>query len=120
MKLLIDMNLSPLWVKFLADHGIESVHWSQVGHHATPDREIMDYAAAHRLVVFTHDLDFGALLAHRRSVQPSVIQIRVQDVLPNAIGDLVVRALGASRDQLLAGALVTVDPNRNRIRLLPL
>ena len=25
MKILIDMNLSPTWVPFLADHGIEGV-----------------------------------------------------------------------------------------------
>ena len=37
-----------------------------------------------------------------------------------AIGEIVVRALRTSRSYLEAGALVTVDPNRNRIRLLPI
>jgi predicted nuclease of predicted toxin-antitoxin system len=31
MKLLIDMNLSPLWVQFLADSGFDSIHWSDIG-----------------------------------------------------------------------------------------
>lgn len=36
MKLLIDMNLSPLWVDTLTRHGWEAVHWSTVGDpHAT-------------------------------------------------------------------------------------
>jgi predicted nuclease of predicted toxin-antitoxin system len=74
MKLLIDMNLSPLWVEFLAASGFESIHWSKVGDPAAPDCVIMDYAAANGLVIFTHDLDFGALLADRKSRQPSVIQ----------------------------------------------
>ena len=119
MKLLIDMNLSPLWVQFLADSGFDSIHWSEIGQPSAPDTEIMDYASAYGLVVFTHDLDFGALLANRKTRQPSVIQIRTQDTLPTAIGEMVVRALHASRSHLKAGALVTVDPNRHRIRLLP-
>ena len=80
----------------------------------------MDYASANGLVVFTHDLDFGALLASRKTRQPSVIQIRYQDVLPNAIGGMVISALNASRTHPESGALVTVDPNRHRIRLLPI
>jgi predicted nuclease of predicted toxin-antitoxin system len=120
MKLLIDMNLSPLWIEFFAASGFESTHWSKVGVPAAPDCVIMDYAAAHGFVIFTHDLDFGALLADRKSRQPSVIQIRTQDVLPAAIGSIVVRALNATRPQLEEGALVTVDPKQSRIRLLPI
>jgi len=120
MKLLIDMNLSPLWVQFLADSGFDSTHWSNIGQPSAPDTEIMDYASACGLVIFTHDLDFGALLANRKTRQPSVIQVRTQDILPTAIGDMVVCALHACRSHLEAGALVTVDANRHRIRLLPI
>jgi predicted nuclease of predicted toxin-antitoxin system len=35
MKFLIDMNLSPLWVPFLANQGFEAVHWSTVGQPGT-------------------------------------------------------------------------------------
>lgn len=31
MKLIVDMNLSPRWVEFLAGAGIEAVHWSMIG-----------------------------------------------------------------------------------------
>lgn len=119
-EFLIDMNLSPLWVKFLAEAGLESVHWSAVGAPSAPDSEIMEYAASNGFVIFTHDLDFGALLAGRKSPRPSVIQIRAQDILPSSIGHVVAQAIQVSRDQLNAGALVTIEPNRSRIRLLPL
>jgi predicted nuclease of predicted toxin-antitoxin system len=119
MRFLIDMNLSPLWVRFLAEKGFESVHWSSIGEPSAPDTEIMDYAARNQMIVFTHDLDFGALLANRKTSQPSVVQVRTQDVLPTAIGEMVLRALHASLSQLELGALVTVDPLRHRIRLLP-
>lgn len=120
MKLLIDMNLSPQWVQFLKSAGFESQHWSEIGEAYAPDSEILDYASVNGLVIFTHDLDFGVLLATRKLRQPSVLQVRTQDVLPAAIGEMILRALHASRSHLEAGALVTVDPNRNRIRFLPI
>lgn len=120
MKLLIDMNLSPLWVSFLEERGFEAVHWSDLGTANAPDTQIIEYASAGGFVVFTHDLDFGRLLALRRSSGPSVVQIRTQDILPATIGVLVVNALNASRVHLDAGALVTIDPIHHRIRLLPI
>ena len=120
MKILIDMNLSPTWVQFLAAHGIEATHWSTIGTASTPDSRILEYAGSNEFVVFTHDLDFGALLAARKIRGPSVIQVRTEDVLPSAIGDIVLRAIESTRGHLEAGAIVTVDLARNRIRLLPI
>ena len=120
MKFLIDMNLSPLWVPFLASHGYEAIHWSAIGHISAPDGEIIEYAVERGYVVFTHDLDFGALLAAGKLHQPSVIQVRCEDVLPSAIGETVARAIAAARAHLETGALVTIDLTRHRIRLLPI
>lgn len=114
------MNLSPLWVQFLAERGFECVHWSSVGDPSAPDIEIMDYAADKGLVIFTHDLDFGALLANGKTKHPSVVQVRGEDILPGKMGEAVVRALRVSAAHLEAGALVTVDVARSRIRLLPI
>ena len=120
MKFLIDMNLSPLWVSFLANFGFAAVHWSTVGHASAPDTEIMEFAVVNGCIVFTHDLDFGMLLAAQRRTGPSVIQVRSQDVLPSAIGEVVLRAIRKAQPDLEKGALVTVDPARHRIRLLPI
>ena len=76
MKLLVDVNLSPRWIDYLAAHGIEAVHWSSVGPLDASDAKIMDHARSEGLVVFTHDLDFGHLLAHTRATGPSVLQVR--------------------------------------------
>jgi predicted nuclease of predicted toxin-antitoxin system len=46
MKLLVDMNLSPRWVKLLLDAGIEASHWSNLGRANAPDAEIMAFARA--------------------------------------------------------------------------
>lgn len=119
MRFLVDMNLSPLWVPFLSTLGFESIHWSKIGAHSAPDKEILRYARSHGYAVLTHDLDFGALLHAGQLMAPSVVQIRADDVLPSAIGDAVVRAIRAAEAEITAGALVTVDPVRQRIRLLP-
>jgi predicted nuclease of predicted toxin-antitoxin system len=120
MKLLVDMNLSPLWVPFLAEQGIEAVHWSVVGPASAPDFEILDYADLRGYVIFTHDLDFGALLARRKASRPSVIQLRSQEVLPSRIGNAILRAIQATDTYLEQGALVTVDPTNQRIGVLPI
>jgi predicted nuclease of predicted toxin-antitoxin system len=120
VKLLIDMNLSPLWVDFFAQHALDAVHWSSLGSPKTPDTGIMLHAVDNGYVVFTHDLDFGNLLAITQSRGPSVIQVRGQDVLPSAIGSAVMSAIEAARSHLESGALVTVDIARHRTRILPI
>jgi predicted nuclease of predicted toxin-antitoxin system len=122
MKFLIDMNLKPEpAVDFLPGQpGVRSSPLVDSRSTRAADSEILDFAAANGWIVFTHDLDFGMLLAALRTNKPSVIQVRSQDVLPSAIGDLVLRAIQTAEQHLEAGALVTVDSFRHRIRLLPI
>jgi predicted nuclease of predicted toxin-antitoxin system len=120
MKILIDLNLSPEWVSVLKAAGHEAVHWSHVGESTAPDTEILSWAKAHGYVMFTHDLDFGTILAATRANAPSVFQIRTQDVTPQAISDLVLSALNQFREQLLKGALISIDEDKSRARILPL
>jgi predicted nuclease of predicted toxin-antitoxin system len=120
MKILIDMNLPPRWVQVFAGAGWKALHWSQVGAPTASDREIMAWARDNDYVVFTHDLDFSALLATTQGEGPSVIQVRTQNVLPEAIGDLVINSLNQFRNELEKGAIITIDPGRARVRILPL
>ena len=120
MKLLVDMNLSPRWIALLRDSGVDAVHWSVVGKINAPDTEIMAYAMSNDCIVLTHDLDFSAILAVTQGEKPSVVQIRADDVSPDAIGMQVVAALRQMESELEAGALLTIDPSRTRLNLLPL
>jgi predicted nuclease of predicted toxin-antitoxin system len=79
----------------------------------------MAFAKANDYVVLTHDLDFGAILAATGRDKPSVVQIRARDVSPDAIGTPIIDALRQMTEELDAGALLTVDPNRTRLRILP-
>jgi len=120
MKLLVDMNLSPGWVTFLAAEGLEAVHWSQVGPGTAEDIELMRWAAAAGYVVLTADLDFGAILAATGDRRPSVVQVRSDVLSPSVIGRVVVTAIRQSQRELIEGALISVDPGRARLRILPL
>lgn len=120
MKLLVDMNLSPRWVSLLADASIEAAHWSTLGAANAPDWQIMAFAKANGYVVLTHDLDFSAILATTHGDKPSVVQIRADDVSPDVIGRPVIDALRQMTAELSEGALLAIDPNRTRLRLLPL
>ncbi|NCP16429.1 hypothetical protein GW866_05230 [bacterium] len=119
MKILIDMNLPPAWAEALQRAGFQAVHWSEVGDIRATDAVIMAWARDHGYIVFTHDLDFGAILATTRAESPSVIQVRTQDIMPQSLGERLVRLLHQQESLLEQGALVTVDEAKSRIHVLP-
>lgn len=120
MKLLIDMKLSPVWTSALGTAGHETVHWSTIGAANAPDAEVLLWAKEQGRILLTHDLDFGAILAATRGESPSVLQIRTEDPTPRHCAELVLGVLRRHADDLLAGALVSIDESRARVRLLPL
>ena len=120
MKTLVNMNLSPDWVPFLTGRGIDTVHWSTIGDPRASDDVIMAWAWSAQHVVFTHDLDFGTILAKTKAGGPSVVQLRSKDVLPAAVGDLVVELLTRFKAELERGAFIVADSRRSRIRFLPI
>ncbi len=120
MKILVDMNLSPGWAVLLTQSGFPAVHWSTLGAATAPDSEIMAYAKQNAYVVLTHDLDFSAILAATGGEKPSVVQIRADDVSTQTTGARVVAALRQMCQQVQDGALLTIDTDRARLRILSL
>jgi len=120
MKILIDMNLSPKWAEFFLAHNIEAVHWSSVGAADASDEEIIIYAKNNGYAVFTHDLDFSSILAITHNDKPSVIQIRTGDISPLNSAQLLINAIQIASLDIEKGALVTIDLNKTRLRILPL
>lgn len=120
MRLVVDMNLSPAWVPYLRKAGFEAEHWSEVGALDASDAEIMASAARRDAVVLTADLDFSAILAATGGQRPSVVQVRSELLTPEAIGRTVVSALSKLEAEIAAGAIVTLEARRARVRVLPL
>jgi predicted nuclease of predicted toxin-antitoxin system len=120
MKILIDMNLSPEWTDVLIGSGFEALHWSTIGDPRADDQVLIDWARANGYVVFTHDLDFGTLLALTQAESPSVIQVRTQDVTPSRLSGMIITALRNHESLLESGALIVLDEAKSRVRILPL
>jgi len=61
------------------------------------------------------------MLLHATGAEgPSVVQLRMEEVRPSESGALLLQALIEAESALQQGALVSVEPRRRRIRLLPL
>jgi predicted nuclease of predicted toxin-antitoxin system len=68
----------------------------------------------------THDLDFSAILAATDADAPSVIQVRTPNSRPEGMQSVLIATLRQYQDELLAGALIVVEPARSRVRRLPI
>ena len=119
MKVLIDMNLSMKWVPVFEQYGWNAVHWRNIGEPHASDSTIMAWARENGYVVFTQDLDFGTLLATTYAQKPSVIQVRIQNVLPENLGPWLAKILQQHEATLESGALLTITEDRTRVRVLP-
>ncbi len=120
MRFLIDENMSRKWIRELKAHGHRAEHWLDVGKPAAPDESIMRHAQENRAIVLTCDLDFGDILAASGSFTPSVLQLRRGKMRPERLIADVLLAIKKYGHMLEAGALLTIDNRRNRVRALPL
>ena len=118
MKLVIDMNLSVDWVPALRSSGVEAVHWTTIGPQDARDEDIMAWAHANGAVVLTRDLDFATALTQQGRASPSIIQMRIEQARPEHHLSLVHRALTLHRQRLEQGAIVTLQDDRVRVRVL--
>jgi predicted nuclease of predicted toxin-antitoxin system len=120
LKLLFDMNLPPDFAAYFSQQGVSAVHWATVGNPDATDVEIMDFAKKHGYVVVTLDLDFSAILAATQGSRPSVVQIRAKAAIFREVFDLSFAAIERAGQDLLAGAILTIDTEKSRLRVLPL
>ena len=85
------------------------------------DEVIFDRAAVERRVLVSADADFGTLLVVRSSRQPSVIQVRGEGSRkPDALARTLLANLPQLQDSLESGCIVTFEPARVRVRMLPI
>lgn len=120
MTVVVDNCLPVSWMSYLQRRGFPTRHRRELGPPNAPDSDIMLWARTHGAVVLTHDLDFTKLLFETQAALPSVIQLRVDDVRPVAVGENVILILTQHEAELLGGALITVKGHKARLRLLPL
>jgi len=97
-----------------------AIHWSSVGPFDAPDMALMNWASENDHIVFTHDLDFGTALALTNAEKPSVVQVRTQNVTIGNLSKLIIPNILKYQSYLSNGALLVIDEEKARVRILPL
>ena len=120
MKILLDMNIPLKYATLLANKGIESIRWSDVGLPNAKDTEIIAYASEHNCIVLTYDLGFSTILAITHELKPSVVQIRASVLQAEQAVGFMATALLQNENELEKGAVMSIDLHKSRLRLLPL
>lgn len=83
------------------------------------DVDILSWCRDHQAVAVTLDADFHASIALSGETTPSAIRLRVQGLKGPEVARLLLDILSTREAQLTAGALVTVQHGRLRLRNLP-
>jgi predicted nuclease of predicted toxin-antitoxin system len=121
MRFLIDNALSPFVAEGLRQAGHDSIHVRDLGLAAADDVTIFEHADRDQRVIISADTDFGTILAMRNAARPSVILFR--GATPrNPIGQvkLLIANLAEIAPSIERGAVVVLEPQRIRVRSLPM
>jgi predicted nuclease of predicted toxin-antitoxin system len=120
MRFLLDENIPPSLAVLLQKVGHEARHVVEIGYTNTPDFKISAFAAQSGEIILTHDTDFGTILALSGDNKPSVILFRLQAANNLTYVNLLEKHLSEFEDNLLLGALVVIDEEKIRVRILPI
>ena len=119
MRFLVDEALQDRLAQRLIDAGHDAAHVRLIGMQGATDDDVLACALRERRVLITTDTDFGAILALSGAAGPSVMLLRG---VGDSIGDRLAAVLGALplvEPELVDGAVVVVETDRVRLRVLP-
>jgi predicted nuclease of predicted toxin-antitoxin system len=121
MKLLVDANLSPRLAEGLVKEGFEASHVMDHGLLTASDHAIMAFAAEVGATIVSADSDFTTMLALSGADTPSLVLLRSADALTaSAQCSLLVQNLRTVKEEIHAGAVVSVSRDHLRVRSLPI
>ncbi|WP_028522077.1 DUF5615 family PIN-like protein [Runella limosa] len=120
MKFLLDENLPSYYSEvFCIDNNHESFHVSDYRLTNTPDEVIRLFAQENGFIIVTFDLDFSRLAALNNETKPSILTFRTSKMSKTFLKAFVEDHLSELIPYLEAGATVTVDDRKIRIKQLP-
>jgi len=119
MKLLLNQGLPRSAAFLLIARGHDSVHVGELGMAEAKDADIIREAERQNRVVVTLDADYHRILATSGAVRPSVIRMRIEGLKAAPLSALLCDVISQCENDLIAGAMVSVESDRLRVRRLP-
>ena len=120
MRLLVDEALQDAVAHRLATAGHDTTHVRILGLAGHTDDEVMALAIADERILVTTDTDFGTTLALTGADGPSVLLLcGIGDTVDERV-DALLDVLPRVEHVLSEGAVVAIEPDRYRIRYLPI
>ena len=86
----------------------------------SPDEDIVEFAKSEGLAILTEELDFAAILAVTRAVEPGVMILRVGNWKREQIELRLAQVLQELTEETLYNSIVMIERNRIRVRRLPI
>ena len=120
MNLILDEGLPLRAAVALRQAGIEARHVLELGMGGASDQAILERARRDGATVVTLDADFHQILATTGASLPSVVRVRIASLPVADLVILLLNLLSRTGDELRAGAAVSVERHRVRLRKLPI
>jgi predicted nuclease of predicted toxin-antitoxin system len=114
------MNFDATRAEMLRSHGVDALHWSDVGDPQDVDPVVIAWARANGCVVVTQDLGIATALATTGAESPSVFQLRRADDLSPGLMTRIASAAKKHEKDLARGCILVYDARTNRVRIRPL
>jgi predicted nuclease of predicted toxin-antitoxin system len=120
VRLVLDMNFDATRAEMIRSHGVDALHWSEVGDPRAVDPDVIAWARTNGCVVVTQDLGIATVLARSGAGTPSILQLRHADDLSPRLMARIASAAKKHEWDLERGCILVYDARTSRVRIRPL
>ena len=120
MKFLANMSISPRTIAWPHAAGHDAIRLPAIGLQPAPDSEVIERALAEGRIILTMDRDYGQLLAESGQAAPSIVLFRLSHEEAAFVNQRLAEVLARHSRVLEVGAIISVDDDKIRFRLLPI
>jgi len=119
MKILADIHISPITVRFLQDLGHDAIRVNEILPSNSSDKTIVETAKKERRVIITQDLDFSEIISLTGKKAPSLISLRLSSSRIEYVNKRLEKVLPKIEYDTKKGSIIVVEDSRIRLRSLP-